>query len=223
MCGWMARWGRAIAHLGATRITARWQQPVAPLPDGSGLISGSVLGSFNYAGLTNVLGQQAVFNETHTFTPHLLNDARLGYTRRGNTTVGVSLGEPASQALGIPGIPSNAAFNNALPLFTFTGYQQLGVVGEHEFAVPDGRLAAGGHGELGARSAFGKGRIGCALVSTEYGVAAEPDRLVCIYDDGHERAERDQQRQLVCELSAGTGGYLSDRSATAEVTASRLY
>ena len=35
-------------------------QPVSPLPDGSGLISGSVLGSFNYAGLTNVLGQQAV-------------------------------------------------------------------------------------------------------------------------------------------------------------------
>ena len=102
-------------------------QPVAPLPDGSGLISGSVLGSFNYAGLTNVLGQQAVFNETHTFTPHLLNDLRLGYTRRGNTTDGVSLNEPASQALGIPGIPSNAAFNNALPLFTFTGYQQLGV------------------------------------------------------------------------------------------------
>ncbi len=102
-------------------------QPVSPLPDGSGLISGSVLGSFNYAGLTHVLGQQAVFNETHTFTPHLLNDLRVGYTRRGNTTDGVPLGEPASQALGIPGIPSNAAFNNALPLFTFTGYQQIGV------------------------------------------------------------------------------------------------
>ena len=40
-----------------------------------------------------MLGQQAVFNETHTFTPHLLNDLRLGYTRRGNTTDGVSLGE----------------------------------------------------------------------------------------------------------------------------------
>ncbi len=33
---------------------------------------------------------------------------------------------PASAALGIPGIPTNAAFNNALPLFTFTGFQQLG-------------------------------------------------------------------------------------------------
>lgn len=102
-------------------------QPVSPLPDGSGQISGSVLGSFNYSGLTHILGQQAVFNETHTFTPHVLNDLRLGYTRRGNTTDGVALGEPASAALGIPGIPANAAFNNALPLFTFTGYQQIGV------------------------------------------------------------------------------------------------
>ncbi|HEX6773296.1 MAG TPA: TonB-dependent receptor [Acidobacteriaceae bacterium] len=102
-------------------------QPVSPLPDGSGQISGSVLGSFNYSGLTHILGQQAVFNETHTFTPHLLNDLRLGYTRRGNTTEGVALSEPASAALGIPGIPANAAFNNALPLFTFTGYQQIGV------------------------------------------------------------------------------------------------
>ena len=102
-------------------------QPVSPLPDGSGLISGSVLGSFNYAGLTHVLGQQAVFNETHTFTPHLLNDLRLGYTRRGNTTNGIPLNESASAALAIPGIPSNAAFNNALPLFTLTGYQQIGV------------------------------------------------------------------------------------------------
>ncbi len=102
------------------------EQPVTPLPDGSGLISGSVLGTGGVPGLSNVLGQQAVFNETHTFSPHLLNDFRLGYTRRGNTIVGTSLDNTASAALGIPGIPTNAAFNNALPLFTFTGFQQLG-------------------------------------------------------------------------------------------------
>ncbi|HVZ17957.1 MAG TPA: TonB-dependent receptor, partial [Terriglobales bacterium] len=31
-----------------------------------------------------------------------------------------------SNTLGIPGIPTNAAFNDALPLFTITGFQQLG-------------------------------------------------------------------------------------------------
>lgn len=102
------------------------EQPVTPFPDGSGVISGSVLGSGNVAGLSNILGQQAVFNETHTFTGSIANDLRLGYTRRGNTIGGASLSGTASAALGIPGIPNNAAFNNALPRFTFTGLQQLG-------------------------------------------------------------------------------------------------
>jgi len=102
------------------------EQPVTPLPDGSGALSGSVLGTGGVPGLSHVLGQQAVLNETHTFSAHLLNDFRLGYTRRGNTTAGTSLGDTASASLGIPGIPTNAAFNNALPLFTFTGFQQLG-------------------------------------------------------------------------------------------------
>jgi hypothetical protein len=102
------------------------EQPVTPLPEGSGLLSGAVLGTGGVNGLSNVLGQQAVFNETHTFSPHLLNDYRMGYTRRGNTIAGAVLGNTASAALGIPGIPTNAAFSNALPLFTFTGFQQLG-------------------------------------------------------------------------------------------------
>jgi hypothetical protein len=100
--------------------------PVTPLPGGSGAITGSVLGTGGVAGLSSVLGQQAVFDETHNFSPHLLNDFRMGYTRRGNGIVGTTLSETASSALGIPGIPTNAAFNNALPLFTFTGFQQLG-------------------------------------------------------------------------------------------------
>jgi hypothetical protein len=100
--------------------------PVTPLPDGSGAVTGSVIGTGAVVGLSNVLGQQAVFNETHTFSPRVVNDLRVGYTRRGNGIVGPTLPETASAALGIPGIPTNAAFNNALPLFTFTGFQQLG-------------------------------------------------------------------------------------------------
>ena len=102
------------------------EQPVTPLSDGSGAITGTVLGTGGVVGLSNVLGQQAVLNETHIFSAHVLNDFRLGYTRRGNTINGSTLGTTASSALGIPGIPTNAAFNNALPLFTFTGFQQLG-------------------------------------------------------------------------------------------------
>jgi len=102
------------------------EQPVTPFSDGSGAVTGSVIGTGAVVGLSHVLGQQAVFNETHSFNPRLLNDFRLGYTRRGNTIDGPTLGTTASTSLGIPGIPTNAAFNNALPLFTFTGFQQLG-------------------------------------------------------------------------------------------------
>ena len=102
------------------------EQPVTPLPDGSGAISGSVIGTGNVAGLTNILGQQFVINETHTFSPIVLNDLRIGYTRRGNSQLGATLSTTASTALGIPGIPTNASFNNVLPLFTLTGLQQLG-------------------------------------------------------------------------------------------------
>ena len=102
------------------------EQPVTPLPDGSGAITGSVIGTGNVAGLTHILGQQLVVNASHVFTPRLANEFRVGYTRRGNTQQGASLGASASAALGIPGVPNNAAFNNALPLFTLTGLQQIG-------------------------------------------------------------------------------------------------
>ena len=102
------------------------EQPVTPLPEGSGAVTGSVIGTGGVVGRSHVLGQQAVFSETHVFSNHLLNDLRLGYTRRGNSIAGPILGDTASAALTIPGIPTNAAFNNALPLFTFSGFQQLG-------------------------------------------------------------------------------------------------
>lgn len=102
------------------------EQPVTPLPDGGGLITGSALGTGAVPGLSNVLGQQAVLNETHIFSPRLVNNATGGYTRRSNNIAGPILDNTASTSLGIPGIPTNAAFNNALPLFTLTGFQQLG-------------------------------------------------------------------------------------------------
>jgi hypothetical protein len=101
-------------------------QPATPFADGSGTISGTVLGTNNVAGLSNVLGQQVVVNETHTLATSMLNDLRAGYTRRSNNILGTTLSSSPSSALGIPGIPTNAAFNNAIPLFTLTGFQQLG-------------------------------------------------------------------------------------------------
>jgi type II secretory pathway pseudopilin PulG len=102
------------------------ENPVYPLPGGSGAITGSIANTGNVIGLSDTLGQQIVGNEVHLFGPRTLNEARFGYTRRSLARTGPTLGNTASNALGIPGIPTNAAFNNALPVFAIAGYTQLG-------------------------------------------------------------------------------------------------
>lgn len=102
------------------------ESPVTPLPDGSGTIAGTILSTGNVIGLSDTLGQQVVANEIHTFGAKMVNEARFGYTRRALARSGAKLGDTASAALGIPGIPTNAAFNNALPVFSLATYTQLG-------------------------------------------------------------------------------------------------
>jgi hypothetical protein len=101
-------------------------EPVTPLPDGSGAITGTVLSTGNAIGLSRTLGQQYIANETHSFNARTVNEARFGYTRRALGRSGVQLPNTPSAALGIPGIPTNAAFNNALPVFAISGITQLG-------------------------------------------------------------------------------------------------
>jgi hypothetical protein len=102
------------------------EEPVTPLPDGSGVITGTILSTGNVIGLQRTLGQQYVGNETHSFNARTVNEARFGYTRRALNRTGAQLPGTASEALGVPGIPTNAAFNNALPVFSIAGITQLG-------------------------------------------------------------------------------------------------
>ncbi len=95
-------------------------QPAPFLPDGSGSITTGAIG------LTDTLGQQVVGSYIHTFSSKTLNNLRFGYTRRSFQRRGVQLDSSPSQSLQIPGIPTNGAFNDALPLFNIAGYQQIG-------------------------------------------------------------------------------------------------
>ncbi len=189
------------------------EQPVTPLPDGSGAITGAVIGTGGVAGLSNVLGQQAVFNETHTFSPHLLNDFRIGYTRRGNTITGTTLTDTASSALGIPGIPTNAAFNNALPLFTFTGFQQLGpsasTFSQYQTAVWQILDTV----DIHPRPSHLQGGSRPPLVPAQRHLAPQSYRLLRLHHHRHEPARHHQQRQRHRQLPARPGRYLPDRSA----------
>ncbi|MGH9769408.1 MAG: TonB-dependent receptor domain-containing protein, partial [Blastocatellia bacterium] len=94
--------------------------PVTPLPEGSGAITQGALG------LQQSRAHQVVGNYVRVFSANVVNELRLGYTRRSIDRRALLLDAPPSQSLGIPGIPQNAAFQNELPTFTIAGLQQLG-------------------------------------------------------------------------------------------------
>lgn len=102
------------------------EEPVTPLPDGSGVITGTILSTGNVIGAQRTFGQQYVASEIHNFNARTVNEARFGYTRRALNRVGAVLPATASEALRVTGIPPNAAFNDALPVFSIAGITQLG-------------------------------------------------------------------------------------------------
>lgn len=96
-------------------------RPVTPLPDGSGAITGGAA-----LGPQDTLAQSIATSYVHVFSPTLINEVRGGYTRRHVGRSDLLLSTSASDAIGVPGIPTNGAFNNELPTFLIAGFQQLG-------------------------------------------------------------------------------------------------
>jgi carboxypeptidase family protein/TonB-dependent receptor-like protein len=93
--------------------------PVAPLPEGSGVTTGTL-------GPQDTTAWSFASNYQHTFSNTILNELRVGDTRRSVDRTAAQLTSPASAALSIPGIPSFAQFSSTLPTFLVSGYQQLG-------------------------------------------------------------------------------------------------
>jgi hypothetical protein len=94
-------------------------QPVTPLPDGSGVTTGTL-------GPQDTSAWSLASNYQHTFSENLLNEVRVGDTRRTVGRIAAQLSTTAGAALSIPGIPSTAKFPDTLPTFLVAGYQQLG-------------------------------------------------------------------------------------------------
>jgi len=93
--------------------------PVTPLPDGSGVTSGTL-------GPQTTTSWSFASTYQRTFSNAVLNDFRVGDTRRAVDRTATRLSTTASAALNLPGIPSTARFPDTLPTFLIAGYQQLG-------------------------------------------------------------------------------------------------
>jgi hypothetical protein len=90
--------------------------PVTPLPDGSGITTGTLgpqdTTSWSFASSYQRVGAN-----------NIVNDLRIGDTRRSVDRRAAQLNGTPLSALGLPGIPSNAQFSNTLPTFTIGGSQ----------------------------------------------------------------------------------------------------
>jgi hypothetical protein len=96
--------------------------PVTAFADGSGAIPAGSLA----VGPQETRSWAFASNYQHMFSPSLLNEVRIGETRRSVTRTAAQLPSPAVTALNIPRIAANALFPNTIPTFTPNGYQQLG-------------------------------------------------------------------------------------------------
>jgi len=93
--------------------------PVTPLPDGSGVTSGTL-------GPQHTTSWSLASSWRHTLSQDVLNEVRIGDTRRAVQRTAAELDAPVNASLGLPGIPATAQFPNILPTFLIGGYQQLG-------------------------------------------------------------------------------------------------
>ncbi len=88
--------------------------PVPFLPDGSGNLTTGVIGH----AITRGDGIASEYD--WTLSPSMLNQARFGYTRRD-----VNQSSLQNGGITVPGAPAST-FPSTLPIFTVTGYQQIG-------------------------------------------------------------------------------------------------
>jgi Carboxypeptidase regulatory-like domain len=88
--------------------------PVTFLPDGSGNLTSGVIGH----AITRGDGIASEYD--WTLSPTMLNQARFGYTRRA-----VNQSSLQDGGITVPGAPVST-FPSTLPIFTVTGYQQIG-------------------------------------------------------------------------------------------------
>ena len=181
--------------------------PVTAFPDGSGTIpAGSVA-----VGPQDTQAWAFASNYQHTFSTNVLNEVRIGDTRRAVQRSAVALASPAGAALNIPGIPANARFPNTMPTFAPNGYQQLGspnnTASDFSTSVT----------EIADSLTWLKGRhtmkMGLDWRWERLNVDPTPlaDGIVCLHDCGQRSTRGGEHRQRVRELPAGAGANLRHR------------
>ena len=93
--------------------------PVTPLPEGSGTTAGTL-------GPQDTTSWSFASNYQRVVSNNIVNELRVGDTRRTVGRLAATLDGTPLSVLGLPGIPTTAQFPETLPTFAIAGIQQLG-------------------------------------------------------------------------------------------------
>ena len=159
--------------------------PVTPLPDGSGVTTGT-LGPQDTTSWSFASSYQRTFsNNAAERAAHRRHADGPSAERPRSWTA------PASTSLGLPGIPSTAQFPNTLPTFLIGGYQQLGSPPNtaSDFGTSVTEIADTLHVAEG--TAHDQDGRGPAVGAAQRRAAAVADRVVHVQQPVHRSARHD--------------------------------
>ncbi len=180
--------------------------PVTPLPDGSGVTTGTL-------GPQDTTAWSFASSYQRTFSDRLLNELRIGDTRRAVGRTAADLSTSASAGLNIPGIPSTARFPNTLPTFLIAGYQQLGSPPNTATDFSTGVSADRRHADVAERPAHHQDGRRPAMGAAGRRAAAVADRVVHVQCAVHRSSGDGEHWYPVCEFPPRPGAAVLHRPA----------
>ena len=177
----------------ASAISATSPIPSRPLPDGSGTLTTGAIGPTD----TRAPGRGAQLRPR--VRRHAPSTTCASATRGARSAArACSWTGRRPQALGLPGIPTNAAYDNALPTFTIDGFQQLGSSREHELRLHDWRDPARGLPLRAAGTSLAQGRLRLPDGAARHRPAAVPHGRLPLHEPGDRPAGHARARASPC-------------------------
>ena len=156
--------------------------PVTPLPDGSGVTTGTL-------GPQDTTAWAFASSYQRTFSDRLLNELRIGDTRR---SVGraAAAARRAASARSAARHPVDGAVSRHAADVSDRRLSAARIAAEHGDRFRHERDADRGHADVGHRPPHGQGRRGPAVGASERDAAAVADRLVHVQQPVHRSARR---------------------------------
>ena len=193
--------------------------PVTPLPDGSGVTTGTL-------GPQDTTSWSFASSYQRTFSTNVLNELRIGDTRRTVGRTAAQLSGTASASLGLPGIPSNARISEHAADVSHRRLSAARIAAEHGVRLrherdPDRRFAhvaeGTAHAQDGRRPALG---------AAQRRPAAVADRVVHVQQPLHRSAAgrpptRARRSPAFCSARSSSSRSTCSRSRSGTARTSR--